>query len=224
MKVTEEIVAQTVSQVLEEAHLLKGKVPQGQDWLDGWDETTEQVAFHKQARLKDKKANHKLNNLRRVRRKQVRVMAQTRREDVRKWLGQAQFISLSMDDRQYQKIIRFRCDAPTKPFVHRGILGVLSLEESAVGDFEEDHALRGVRNMDILEQVLHAVEPTGSAVGDEFEIEGPHTESHTSVCRGRSKQRTASSAPCRANAVPKRCALVARRGACSQDCGQGPIA
>ena len=106
------------------------------------------MAIHTQERLNTKKQQHKLNNLRRVRRRQVRVMAETRREDVRKWLGQAQFISLSMDDRQYQKIIRFRCDAPTKPFVHRGILGVLSLEESAVGDFEEDHALRGVRKLD----------------------------------------------------------------------------
>ena len=32
--------------------------------------------------------------------------------------------------------------------MHRGILGVMALERSAVGEFEEDHALVGVRKMD----------------------------------------------------------------------------
>ena len=75
-------------------------------------------------------------------------MAEARREVLRKQLREAQFISISMDDRQYQKIIRFRCDAPSEPFVCKGILGVMSLEKSAVGDFEEDHALVGVRQLD----------------------------------------------------------------------------
>ena len=75
-------------------------------------------------------------------------MAETHREVIRKRLGEAQFISLSMDDRQYQKVVRFRCDAPREPYVHSGILGVMGLEKSAVGDFEEDHALIGVRKLD----------------------------------------------------------------------------
>ena len=75
-------------------------------------------------------------------------MAETRREDTRKLISQATVLSLALDERKYQKVIRFRCDAPTKPFVHRGILGVLTLEKSAVGDFEEDHALIAVRQMD----------------------------------------------------------------------------
>ena len=54
-----------------------------------------------------------------------------------------------MDERQYLKIVRYRCDAPTKPFVHRGVLGVLSLEKSSLGDFEEDHAVIAVRKMDL---------------------------------------------------------------------------
>ena len=53
-----------------------------------------------------------------------------------------------MDDRQYQKIVRFRCDAPEKPFFRKGILGVMGLEKSAVGDFEEDHAVIAVRKLD----------------------------------------------------------------------------
>lgn len=128
MNEAKEIVAETVSQVLDDRHLPMGRVPQGQDWKDAWAETTEQVASHKQARLKSKRNHHRLNSWRRICRKQVRVMAETRREDVRELIEQVQFTSLSMDGRRYQKIIRSPCDAPTKPVVHRGILGVMSLE------------------------------------------------------------------------------------------------
>ena len=110
----------------------------------------QRMDFHKQERLarKKKKSFRHRSNLRRIRRKQVRIMAEVRREDLRKQLSEAQFISLSMDERQYQKIVRVRCDAPLAPFFRRGILGVMTLERSAVGDFEEDHALVGVRKMD----------------------------------------------------------------------------
>ena len=53
-----------------------------------------------------------------------------------------------MDDRKYQKLIRYRCDAPNEPFVRRGILCVMGLGKSAVGDFEEDHALVVVRKLE----------------------------------------------------------------------------
>ena len=146
---TKNLIAESTSKVLQDSHLLKGRVPQCQDWLDAWVESTEQIAFHKQARCARKKKTFRdRQNLRRIRRKQVRIMAEARREVIRKQLGAAQFISLSMDERQYQKIVRFRCDAPSKPFFCKGILGVMCLQKSAVGDFEEDHALSGVRQMD----------------------------------------------------------------------------
>ena len=130
-------------------NLLKGRVPQAQDWMDAWAENTEKLGFHKQERLATKKdASKKGCNLRKVRRKQIRIMAEVRREDIRKQFAEATCISLAMDDRQYQKIIRYRCDAPQEPFVHRGVLCVVSLAKSAVGDFEEDHALMAVRKLD----------------------------------------------------------------------------
>ena len=121
------LVAETASAVVDDRNLLKGRVPQIQDWLDAWAESTEHMAFHKQARILGKKGQHRYNNLRRVRRKQIRVIAEARREDIRKQLGEAQFISVSMDDRKYEKVLRLRCDAPSNHFVRRGILGVLSL-------------------------------------------------------------------------------------------------
>ena len=119
-------------------------------------ESIEKIAFRKQARLADKKRltgsckklPRHLSNLRKIRRKQLKVMAETRREVLRERLGKALFISLSLDDREYKKVVRFRCDAPDEPYVHRGILGVMGLEKSSVGDFEEDHALIAVRKMD----------------------------------------------------------------------------
>ena len=145
---SKKVVSDVISQGLSDSLLLKGRVPQVADWIDAWAECTEQVAFHKQSRVSSKKGARRWNNLRKVRRKQVQIIAEVRREDIRHQLREATFISLSMDDRQYQKIVRFRCDAPKEPFVHGGILGVLSLEKSAVGDFEEDHALIAVRKLD----------------------------------------------------------------------------
>ena len=101
-------VTEAVSEVANDRRFLKGRVPQGQDWLNGWAGSSEQVAFHKQERLQTKKEQLRLDNLRRIRRKQVRVMAETRREDIRNWLDQAQFISLSMDERQYRQIMILR--------------------------------------------------------------------------------------------------------------------
>ena len=167
----EQVVTETVSEVLADTLLLKGRVPQAQDWVDAWVESTEQVAFHKQERLYGKKRALRWNNLRRVRRKQVRIMAEVRRQDVRKRLREATCISFSMDDRQYQKVVRFRCDAPAKPFVHRGVLGVMTLEKSALGDFEEDHALIAVRKMDsFLNKVFTPLGPKCRPLATDFAL------------------------------------------------------
>ena len=191
---TKKSIAESTSEVLHDSHLLKGRVPQCQDWLDAWAESTEQIAFHKQARCARKKKTFRdRQNLRRIRRKQVRIMAEARREVLRKQLGEAQFISLSMDDRQYQKIVRFRCDAPSKPFVFKGILGVMSLEKSAVGDFEEDHALMGVRQMDaFLNKFCTPIGPAGEPVATDIALK-EHIRKTTRVfaADGASKERRA---------------------------------
>ena len=109
---TEKCIAAATDQVLGDSALLKGHVPQVQDWLSAWAESTEQISFRKQARLAGKRLRRTRGNLRKVRRKQLKVMAECRRRHI------------------------------------RGILGVMALERSAVGDFEEDHALVCVRKLD----------------------------------------------------------------------------
>ena len=111
----EKCIAAATDQVLEDGALLKGYVPQVQDWLSAWAESTEQISFRKQARLAGKRLRRTRGNLRKVRRKQLKITAECRRRHLR-------------------QILR------------KGIEE--SSERSAVGDFEEDHALVGIRKID----------------------------------------------------------------------------
>ena len=104
-------------------------------------------------------------------------MAEDRRRRPRNILRRAQFISLSMDERQYQKIVRFRCDAPREPYVHRGILGVMALERADVGQFEDDQALVGVRKIDVfLNACCTPFAKAGQPLARDLEM-------HPSLCR-----------------------------------------
>ena len=77
----------------------------------------------------------------------MRIMAEVRREQIRLDRG-ASAISLSRDGSKQYKILRYRCDAPRKPYVRHGILGVLCLDKSSIDEVEEDHALTAVRKLD----------------------------------------------------------------------------
>ena len=62
---TKKLIAECTPEVLNDSHLLKGRVPQCQDWRDAWVESTEQIAFHKQARCarkKNEQSSPKLEN------------------------------------------------------------------------------------------------------------------------------------------------------------------
>ena len=120
---------EAVAELADDKSLLKGRVPQVDDWVDAWAESTEQVSFRKQARIWTKKGGcARARNLRQIRRKQLKIIAEVRRQDIREQLRRATSIGLSMDERRDTKVVRVRCDAPTKLFVHRRGLGVLSLE------------------------------------------------------------------------------------------------
>ena len=92
----EKCIAAATAQVLDEGALLKGYVPRVQDWLSAWAVFTEQISFRKQARLAGKRLRWIRGNVRKVRRKQLKVMAECRRRHLRQILRKAQFISLSM--------------------------------------------------------------------------------------------------------------------------------
>ena len=111
---------EAVAELADDKSLLKGRVPQVDDWVDAWAESTEQVSFRKQARIWSKKGCARARNLRQTRRKQVNIIAEVRRQDIREQPNRATYISLSMDERRHLKFVRYRFDAPTKLFVHRG--------------------------------------------------------------------------------------------------------
>ena len=89
-------------------------------------------------------------------------MAEVLRKKIRKVLGQATAICLSIDECKHRKIIRFRADLPTAYCAHpgshwrvgasgfsqAGVLGLLDCSKKDVTDFEEDHAVTAVRKLE----------------------------------------------------------------------------
>lgn len=137
----------------EELKLLRGRVPQSKDWLDAWVDSGQ--SFRAQGKAEDKRrqvgpktAKARQGNLRKVRRKQVTVMAEAVRRQLRKHLKESTSITVSLDEAQRRKIVRFRCDAPAKPYYCKGIFGVLDVDRDAIDDFTEDNALASVRKLE----------------------------------------------------------------------------
>jgi len=94
-------------------------------------------------------------------RRQQLVMAEVLRNKIRKVLGQATSICLSLDECTHRKIIRFRAGLPSADgaqagarwrqvgasgFSLSGVLGILDCSKKHVSDFEEDHAVTAVKN------------------------------------------------------------------------------
>ena len=164
-------------------------------------------------------------HLRRIRRKQVRIMAEARREDLRKQLSEAQFISLSMDERQYQKIVRFRCDAPSTPFFLQRDSWRYDLGQIGSWRFRRGPCIgRSSKHGCLPKQILHATQSKRSAVGDRHRVEGAHKEMCASVRCGWGKQRTASTVTGSPGVVSKCESLVARCSTCFENRGQKPFA
>ena len=161
-----------------ESHLLKGNVPQPSDWLRVWRSCrTPESFWATENRLS---TEHYIQPLRsgKVSRKQIRalveVMSEVLRERKRNHLREASSISLSLDDRQDYRLLRFRCDLPAGRGHEKsrssgstvyGILGLLRREGVAsteeVEDFDDDKSRR------MAESVLRAIEqlctPAGGA-------------------------------------------------------------
>ena len=90
------------------------------------------------------------------------VMAEVMRRRIRKVLQQATSISIALDEFKSRKIIRFRADLPSaqsgSPWRHvcasgyslSGVLGILSCSKKHASDFEDDHAVTAVKQLDAL--------------------------------------------------------------------------
>ena len=96
-------------------------------------------------------------------RQQLRVMAEVLRRKIRQELLLATSISLALDESKYRKIIRYRADLPSakssRPgslwrhvgasgFSQSGVLGIIDCSKKHASDFEEDHAVTAVKQLD----------------------------------------------------------------------------
>ena len=80
----------------------------------------------------------------------------------REILRTATSISLSLDESNYRMIVRYRCDVPSPAatergearriggsgFCHAGVLGILDCKKVHTAEFEEDHAVTAVKQLD----------------------------------------------------------------------------
>jgi len=148
---------------LQDTELLKGNVPSPAEWKDAWAFLSERCSLRKEARLFGKRSGVcGVENSRRKRhRRQLIVMAEALRKRIRKALSQATSISLALDEAKYRKIIRFRADLPSAQrsgslwrhagasgFCFSGVLGILDCSKKHASDFENDHAVTAVKQLD----------------------------------------------------------------------------
>ena len=147
-----------------DAALFKGNVPSQAEWREAWTVLSECVSLRKAGRMREKEQAgiHTETKKRKRYRLQQRVMAEVLRRKIRKVLGQATAISLSLDECKGRKIVRFRADLPSaycaqpgshwrvgaSGFSQAGVLGVLDCTKTDLSDFEEDHAVTGVRKLE----------------------------------------------------------------------------
>ena len=85
-------------------------------------------------------------------------MAEVLRVETRDVLRNATSISLSLDESNYRKVVRYRADKPApgggvarnvgaSGYCHAGVLGILDCKKSHAAEFEEDHAVTAVKQL-----------------------------------------------------------------------------
>ena len=70
----------------------------------------------------------------------LKIMAEVIRNNSREQLRDATSITIALDESKGQRIIRYRADAPTEPFIVDGVFGVVDSGATKVTDMTTDHA------------------------------------------------------------------------------------
>lgn len=113
----------------DDAELLRGCVPQPEDWLRVWRSMKTPESFR--SAEKHSATEHFIRTLRkrhvdrRAFPQMAQVIAETIRSAKREWLRNSWSITLSADDRKDYRVIRFMCDCPNGTVNRRGILAVV---------------------------------------------------------------------------------------------------
>ena len=101
----------------------RGNVPQREEWLEVWADSTSTIGFRKQDAVNEKRCLSQME--RRKRCKMVAVMACVVRNGTRKRLREATSVSVAVDECDTRKVIRVRCDTPEPPHQWDGVLGII---------------------------------------------------------------------------------------------------
>ena len=112
--------------------LFKGRVPQVQEWLDVWADTSSGVSFLKQASISRKKGHACKSRFQRT--KMAGVMAEITRRKNRALLKEASSITIALDESNTRKVVRFCCDTPRPPYTAHGLIGTLRLSYEQKGE------------------------------------------------------------------------------------------
>jgi len=87
-------------------------------------------------------------------------MAEVMRNRIRTVLRQATYITLSLDESKNRKVVRYRADVPSRitgslwrhvgasGFSQSGVLGLMDCSKKHASDFEDDHAVTAVMQLD----------------------------------------------------------------------------
>ena len=143
----------------DDAALLQGNVPTAIEWRRAWATLSERVSLRKDGRVQDKEHSPEeaqANRIRKRLRKQLLVMAEVLRAQIRQDLRRATSISLAIDESKYRKVLRYRVDRPSASrgrhvgasgFNSSGVLGIIDCSKKHPEDFEDDHAVTAVKQM-----------------------------------------------------------------------------
>lgn len=169
--------------------VFKGRVPKPKDWLDSFVETTSNISWRKQGKLKVQKSGRPsgeplapkphvaqapgaspgppaqresgqplaasqaapretMENLRKRRRKQTKIMAELVRRKHCRILRKAKFCTLALDEAQSRKLIHFRCDYHEAPWFYQGTMGIFKSTPKTSEEGAGDHAQRVLMRLD----------------------------------------------------------------------------
>ena len=117
------------NQLKEDLKLVKGRVPQPEQWVDAWARSSSLISFRKMERVDRKKGlADGCRNLRRIQMKCVLIMAEVVRQEKRQTLRKAASITVACDDCGAFKVLRYRCDCDGPPWRVDGIIGAIKVE------------------------------------------------------------------------------------------------
>ena len=125
----------------------RGNVPQREDLLEVWADSSSSISFRKQEAVKEKRGELQIE--RRRKRGMLAIEAEAVRERCRKRLRVATSASVAFDECDTRKVVRVRCDTLDPPHQWDGVIGIIRKRYGVTSDtsseLKDDHAAHNLR-------------------------------------------------------------------------------